>query len=309
MEGRKELAALIERYATTDGVHPTAIPRVHLIRVSRPTEPIHVLHEPALCIVAQGRKQVMLGESVYAYGPEQYLVVSVDLPIVGQVTEAAPDQPYLCLRLDLDPAMLSALMLDAGGTPDRTAAESREEDRRATGAGLSLSTVTPELLDSAVRLLRLLAAPRDIPILAPLAEREILYRLLTGDQSAQFRQIALADGKLQRVNRAIRWIKQNFAEPFSIDRVAAEARMSPSALHQHFKAVTAMSPLQYQKQLRLQEARRLIVSRAMDAATAGFNVGYESPSQFSREYRRMFGAPPLRDVARLRAAPDLFQPV
>ncbi|WP_207461318.1 AraC family transcriptional regulator [Azospirillum sp. SYSU D00513] len=309
MQGRKELAALIERYATTDGVHPTAIPRVHLIRVSRPTEPIHVLHEPALCIVAQGRKQVMLGESVYAYGPEQYLVVSVDLPIAGQVTEATPDQPYLCLRLDLDPAMLSALMLDAGGTPDRTAAESREKDRRATGAGLSLSMVTPELLDSAVRLLRLLAAPRDIPILAPLAEREILYRLLTGEQSAQFRQIALADGKLQRVNRAIRWIKQNFAEPFSIDRVAAEARMSPSALHQHFKAVTAMSPLQYQKQLRLQEARRLIVSRAMDAATAGFNVGYESPSQFSREYRRMFGAPPLRDVARLRAAPDLFQPV
>jgi AraC-like DNA-binding protein len=219
------------------------------------------------------------------------------VPITGQIIEADPKTPYLCLRVDLDAAMLSALMVEAGSSG--TASQH-------PGPALSLSRVTPELLDAAIRLLRLLAAPRDMPILSPLAEREILYRLLMGEQGSKIRQIATADGKLQQVNRAVGWIKRNYRKPFRIEAVASEARTSPSALHHHFKAVTAMSPLQYQKQLRLQEARRPILGLSMDAATAGHEVGYESPSQFSREYRRrLFGAPPLRDTARLKAMPDV----
>ena len=293
-----ELARLIGQYAEQDGVHATAIPRLFLIRSSRPTEPIHAVHEPAVCFVAQGRKQVMVGRSPYVYDSAKYLVVSVDVPVVGQILEASAEAPYLCLRLDLDPAAIGALMLEA----KLPAAESGQP-----GRALALSSITAELLDAAIRLVRLLAAPCDVPILAPLAEREILYRLLLGDQTAKLRQIAQAESKLQQINRAIGWIKTNFREPFSIDAVASEARMSPSTLHAHFKAVTSMSPLQYQKQLRLQEARRLILSQSIDAAIAGHSVGYESPSQFSREYRRTFGAPPARDVARLRASPTWLQ--
>jgi AraC-like DNA-binding protein len=292
------LADLIEQYAEGDGMHATAIPRLFLIRSSSPTQPIHALHEPAICIVARGRKQVMVGQSVLVYDRAKYLVVSVDVPIVGQILEASADAPYLCIRLDLDPAAIGALLLEA---------QVPGADSDAPGPALSLSTVTAELLDAVIRLVRLLAAPHDIPILAPLAEREILYRLLLGDQTSKLRQIAFAESKLQQINRAIGWIKKNFREPFSIDVVAAEARMSPSTLHEHFKSVTSMSPLQYQKQLRLQEARRLILLQSIDAAVAGHSVGYDSPSQFSREYKRMFGAPPARDVANLRAAPLALQ--
>jgi len=290
------LAGLIDRYSAGDGIHATAIPRLWTIRVSQPTEPLHTLHQPALCIVAQGRKQVMLGERIFAYDPTHYLVGSVDVPIVGQVIEASADAPYLCLRLDLDPVTLSALILDAGidgSAPD------------VTGPSLQLDVVTPELCDAAIRFLQLLGSPADIAILAPLVEREILYRLLQSPQGARLRQIARADSKLQQVNRAIGWIKRHYRHPFSIEQVATEARMSASALHEHFKAVTAMSPLQYQKQLRLQEARRLMVGLSLDAATAGHEVGYDSPSQFSREYSRLFGAPPSRDVSRLRQSPGL----
>ncbi|HKU93759.1 MAG TPA: AraC family transcriptional regulator [Vineibacter sp.] len=296
MEAGRELAELIERFADKDGIHATPIPRLFLIRASRPTVPLHALHRPAVCFVAQGRKQVMVGDAVYVYDKAQYLIVSVDVPVIGQILKASPKNPYLCLRLDLDPATLGALLLETG---------LRAGDGRQPGPALGLSAMTSELLDAATRLTRLLAAPRDIAVLAPLVEREILYRLLKGDQAARLQQIAFADSKLQQVNRAIGWIKHNFAKPFSIDVIAAEACMSPSALHQHFKSVTAMSPLQYQKQLRLQEARRLILSEAVDAATAGHAVGYDSASQFSREYGRLFGAPPRRDIARLKTAPDL----
>lgn len=292
MQQVEELAELISRLCASDGIHQTAIPRLLLIRSGQPTQPLHALHEPALCIVVQGRKQVMLGDRLYNYDRSKYLVVSVDLPVIGQVVEATDEEPYLCLRLDLDPVMLGAVMLEAGLA---------DADAGGAGPGLTLSPVAPELLDAALRLVRLLETPRDIAILAPLAEREILYRLMTGEQAARLRQIATGESRLQQVNRAIGWIKRNYDKAFSVETLAQEARMSPSALHQHFKAVTAMSPLQYQKQLRLQEARRLILGAALDAASAGFRVGYESPSQFSREYRRLFGAPPLRDAARLRS--------
>ena len=290
-----ELAQLIERYSAGEGIHPTAVPRLTLIRADRPTERLHALHEPALCIVAQGRKVVMLADTIFEYDRSQFLVVSVDVPVVGQVIEASADKPYLCLRFDLDAKVLGSLMLDAGIAPSPAGQP---------GSSLMLSAVTPDLLDAAVRLVRLLASPRDIPVLAPLAEREILYRLLLGEQAARLQQIAVADSKLQQINRAVTWIKNNYDKPFRIDAVAAEARMSASALHAHFKAVTEMTPLQYQKQLRLQQARLLMFGQTLDAASASHRVGYESPSQFSREYARLFGAPPLRDIARLRAAPD-----
>lgn len=289
-----ELAALIEQFAAGDGVNPTAIPRALLYRSSHPTDAIPAVYEPSVCFIAQGSKRLMTGDRALVYDKAKYLVVSVDIPVVGQILEASPKRPYLCLCLNLDRGMLGTLMLEAGIS---------RADSDQPGPALSLSEVTDELIDAAVRLLRLLAKPQDIPILAPLAEREILYRLLHGGQAAKLKQIAFAESKLQEVNRAILWIKENFREPFSIDKVASEARMSASALHEHFKAVTAMSPLQFQKHLRLQEGRRLMLSQSIDAATAGHTVGYESPSQFSREYSRLFGAPPVRDIERLRTNP------
>jgi AraC-like DNA-binding protein len=291
---RSELASLADRHIVADGIHASAIPRLVLIRASQPSEPIPTVYEPTVCIVAQGRKQTMLANEVYFYDPEKYLVVTVDLPVVGQVIEASPEKPYLCVCLNLDPGQLSALMVELGQNVPRN------PQAEGLGLGLSLSPIEPALLNAVVRLLRLLDTPQDIPILAPLIEREILYRLLSGDYSERLRQIALGDSRMVSVSRAITWIKQNYAEPFRIETIAREARLSPSALHHSFKSVTAMSPLQYQKQLRLQEARRLMLAQAMDAATASHHVGYESPSQFSREYSRLFGAPPSRDIARLK---------
>ncbi|MDF5706414.1 MAG: AraC family transcriptional regulator [Nostoc sp. S4] len=287
-----ELAALIAQNSGTDGVHATAIERLFLICSSQPTAPLHALHQPALCIVAQGKKQVMLADYVYVYGQDQCLVVSIDLPLVGQVIEATPPLPYLCLRLDLDPGELSTLIMEA--KLDAPANQRPEP-------GLFLSPVSPQLLDAAIRLLQLLETPQDIAILAPLIIREILYRLLSGKQSARLRQIALVDKRLQGIAKAIDWLKWNYEKPFRIDAIARQACMSPSSFHHHFKSVTAMSPLQYQKQLRLQQARRLMLGQGIDAATASHYVGYESPSQFSREYSRLFGAPPLRDITRLKS--------
>lgn len=291
MIGQASLTELIARCAKSDGVHETVIPRLALIRASNPSAPLYAVHKPAVCIITQGRKQVMLGEEIYAYGPERYLVVSADVPVVAFVTEATPDAPYLCFRLDLDPGLLGDLVLDSDlGRTDE-----------APGRSLALEQVTPELIGAAGRLVALLDAPRDIPVLAPLAEREILYRLLLGSQAPRLRQIANPNSRLQGINRVIGWIRRHYQEPLRIEDMAHVARMSPSVLHQHFKAVTAMSPLQYQKQFRLQEARRLMLAQAMDAATASQSVGYESPTQFSREYSRLFGAPPKRDVSRMRA--------
>ncbi len=292
MASSKDLAELIDRYAETEGlVEETALPRVMLVKSTRRTEPIHALQSAAVCIIASGRKRVMLGQDVFTYDPEQYLIASVDLPLVGEVIEATQEEPYLCFVLKLDPAMLASMLVEFGVQRGRS---------MRTGPALSLGKVSPELLDAAVRLMRLMETPSDIPALAPLAEREILYRLMRGGEAEKLGEIALADGRLGQVNRAIDWIKRNFREPFEMDAVCAEARMSQSALHAHFKSVTLMSPLQYQKQLRLQEARRLILTKSADAAGAGHAVGYDSPSQFSREYRRLFGAPPMRDGERLR---------
>jgi AraC-like DNA-binding protein len=288
-----EIIELIEKYTSgVDGIHETPIPRLKLFRASTPTEPIHALHEPSICLVVQGKKRVLIGDAALDYDSSRFLAASVDVPVIGQVIEASPAAPYLCFKLEIDRAMLAALAMEMG-----PAIEAGDP-----APGVALSPTTPELVDAAVRLLRLAETPRDIAMLAPMAERELLYRLLAGEYGSRLRQLAHADSKLSQVNRAISWIKQNYREAFSIEALAAEARMSSSALHVHFKQVTSFSPLQYQKQMRLQEARRLIFAEAMDAARAAHEVGYDSPSQFSREYRRLYGAPPLQDVTRLRAA-------
>src|SRR5262249_16781041 len=216
---------LIGRNIDADGMRATAIPRLFLMRASQLTEPLSTVYEPALCIVAQGRKQVVLADEVYFYGPEQCLVISVDLPVVGQVIEATPAEPYLCLRLELDPGEVSALMMGMGqsGKRNQPAAPLR--------LGLTGKPVGRAPLDAVLRLARLLETPNDIPILAPLVEREILYRLLSGEYSDRLRQIAMADHRVVAVNRAISWLKRNYATPFRIETVAREARMSPSALH------------------------------------------------------------------------------
>ena len=227
MDRFQDLVALVAQFATEDGVHATAVPRLSLIRASRPTEPTHGLHQPALCIIAQGRKQVMVGDRVFIYDSATHLVVSVDTPVVGQVLDATPDEPYLCVRLDIQPAQVGALIMESGRVPNADAAP---------GPALSLSPVTTELLDAVIRLVGLLQHPADIPVLAPMIEREILYRLLSGDQAAKLHQIAVAESRLQHVNRAIGWIIRHYRQPFTIEAVAAEAGMSPSALPRHRRA-------------------------------------------------------------------------
>lgn len=274
----------------------TALPRVRLVRSDTPTLPVAVVYQPILYIVAQGAKRALLGASVVEYSAGQCLLVSVDLPVTGAVIQASPEAPYLAFALALDTAVLADMLLALPSPP--------------TGApspGLAVSPVTPDVLDAVLRLLRLLDTPAHIPMLAPLVEREILYRLLTGAQAPMLRQIAMAHSQLVHIGRAIGWIRSHFAEPLRIDTVAQQVHMTASTFHRHFKAVTAMSPLQYQKQIRLQEARRLLLAGQADAASIGFAVGYESPSQFSREYARMFGQPPLRDAVRLRAEGALVE--
>jgi AraC-like DNA-binding protein len=293
-----DLASIVAQHLSFDGVEPCALPRVKLIRSSATTTSIPVIYEPALCIVAQGRKRVSLGTVDYIFDASKYLVVSVDLPLLGSVLEASPDRPYLCASLDLDLKVLSELLLEHGSNILNPAATNEFDTN--SKPGLALDKVTPELSDAFIRLLRLLDTPKDIPTLAPLAEREILYRLLALDRSGMMRHIANSQSRLSQISRAVIWIKANFAAPFTIDQVADEAGMSSSALYQHFKAVTTYSPLQYRTRLRLQEARRLLMAQACDAASAGFAVGYESPSHFSRDYAKAFGQPPMQDALRLR---------
>ncbi len=285
-----KLVSAVERHAGADGAHDTAVPALTLYRSSAPSDLTAGVYEPSLCVVAQGAKELLLADETYRYGAAQSLLVSVDLPVAARVVEASPGRPYLCVRLALDPAAVGELLAD-GPTPLPPGAPAR---------GLGVSPVEPALLDAVERLVALLDSPRDVAALAPLVLREITYRLLTGPHGPRLRQIAAAGAPAQRVARAIRWLKDHFAEPLRVESLAKHVRMSPSAFFLHFKGVTAMSPLQYQKRLRLQEARRLMLGGGLNAAEAAFRVGYESPSQFSREYRRLFGAPPRRDVDALR---------
>lgn len=288
-----ELADRVARNTRGDGLNETPVPGLALIRASAPSQPLPSVYHPSLCVVVQGRKRALLGDEVFVYDPLHYLVVSMTLPVTGQIIDATPQQPYLCLRVDIDPRLVTELLaqLPPSSPP-----------REPASRPLFLARTSASLLDAVLRLARLLDTPEEAPVLAPLALREIHYRVLTGELGERLRQLCDVDGPSQRVARAIELLKQRYADTLRIEELAAAAHMSPSALHQRFKAVTTMSPLQFQKQLRLQEARRLMLADGMEAAAAGHRVGYESPSQFSREYRRLFGAPPRREIASVRLA-------
>ena len=292
MQAIRDLASQIAQHVPGDGMHQSPVPGMWLIRSDQTTEPLNIVHAPAVCIIAQGAKLVSLAGTDYRYDTAKFLVISVDLPVTGCVTLATQDEPYLCLRVDLDAQLLAALDLEA---PARPAAPNTPPAR-----GLFLQETNPALLDVANRMMRLLDAPQDIAVLAPLLRKEFHYRLLTGEHAAMVRHCARSDGRMAQVTRAICWIKDNYNRPLSVERLACDVGMSTSTLHEHFKTVTSMSPLQYQKQLRLQEARRLMLTGSTDAARAGHAVGYESSSQFSREYARFFGLSPGRDSTRLR---------
>jgi len=289
--GVAALAERIARWTENGELHATAIPDLSLFRRNEPTEPISGMYEPSICLAVQGAKRVILGEDTYVYDAHHYLITSVHLPTIVQIIEASPEKPYLGLRLKLDLREISQLMVDSNLPQPRPQQSSR---------GMATGEMTLPIIRAFQRLIDLLAEKQDIPILAPNIQREIIYRLLVGDQGERLRQIASAGSQSQQIARAIEWLKGNYSEQLSIDDLAAQASMSNSTFHHHFRSMTALSPLQFQKQLRLQEARRLMLTERMDAANAAFQVGYESPSQFNREYNRQFGAPPLRDITKLR---------
>ncbi len=287
----ESLGNSIARWTDKGEQHVAAIPGLSLFRRAEPTEPISGMYEPSICLVAQGAKRVLLGDDTYVYDAHHYLITSVHLPTVVQIIKASREKPYLGLRLKLDKREIAQLMVDSN-LPSPPAQQSSR--------GMATGEVTLPLLTAFERLLDLLAEQKDIPILAPIIQREIIYRLLVGDQGARLRQIASAGSQSHQIGQAIDWLKGNFRGPLRIDDLATQVNMSTSTFHHHFRTLTAMSPLQFQKMLRLNEARRLMLTENNDATTAAFQVGYESPSQFSREYSRLFGAPPLRDITNLR---------
>ncbi len=288
-----ELRELLARHARADGT--TDIDGVLISRAEHPTKPTASMTGMVLAVMAQGWKTIALGDRVYDYRAGQYLIASVDMPIIGQYTEASPGEPALTFGMVLEPAAIAELLLQSG---------TAELPPGGKGAvpGLAVSEAPDDLLDAVVRMLRLLDEPRDVEVLAPLVKREILWRLITGEQGAVIRQLSLADSSLTHVARAVRWIRDHYRESFRVQDLARTTGMSVSAFHRSFQAVTAMSPIQFQKQIRLQEARLLLATSPNDVTGISYTVGYDSPSQFSREYRRQFGAAPSQDAVSLRTS-------
>jgi len=286
------LAPLIDRLTSSDGAYQTAIPSLTLNRWSHPGAGVCVMTSPALTIAVQGIKRVMLGDETYTYDAAHYLVTAVDLPVVAQIITATPQAPYLCLSLQIDRRIVDEIL----ATMPPVMAPVR------VSRGIGVNPLTPPLVDAACRLVRLLDTPRDILTLAPLIEREILYRALSSDDSGRLTAVSGGHGQSRQIARAIAWIVSNYAQPLRVETLAREVGMSVSSFHYHFKALTALTPLQYQKHLRLAEARRLMLTEQLDAASASYRVGYESPSHFSREYRRRYGAPPARHIETTRQA-------
>lgn len=269
----------------------TDVPELSLFHRNEPTQLVTTLYEPSICLVIQGEKRVILGEDTYFYGPDKYLIVSVNLPATVQVLKASPKQPYLGLLLKLDRREISQLMIDSS-IPSTS---SMGQSKRAMATG----TNTVSLLAAFKRLVDLLSTPQDIPILSPLIQKEIIYRLLVGEQGTLLRQTVSVGTHSHNIAKVIDWVKINFTRPLTIDDLTKQACMSNSTFHHHFRSITAMSPLQYVKTLRLYEARRLMLTEDYDAASASYKVGYDSPSQFSREYKRQFGDSPQRDIKKL----------
>lgn len=290
---RAELAAMVEQHTGSDGVHQTVIPRLAFSRATQSQNPVHAIFEPAFCVLAQGSKRVLLGNEVYIYDSSHYLIAAQTLPLSAQVIDASPEAPYLGLRLAFDVKDIAALALDMRLGDTRSSPQASQR-------GLCTGALSTTLLEPVLRMVKLLSTPEDVPALAPLIYRELLYRLLKLPEGWRLAQMAIVDSHSQRIAQAIAALTQRYQQPLRVEDLADEIHMSVSSLHHHFKSVTAMSPLQFQKQLRLQEARRIMIGEQVDAATAGHRVGYESQSQFNREYSRFFGSPPARDVKRLR---------
>ena len=275
----------------TDGT-VEVFPGFRISRASRPSEPVRSVYEPSFCFVAQGSKRAMLGGEIFRYDSKNYLIFTLDLPVAFQVEQASEKQPYLGLRLGLDPALVASVVMES---------DIQIKKGDASTKAMNVSSVDADLLDALLRLVRLVETPAERKVLAPLITREIIYRLLIGGQGARLNHILASGGDTRRISKAITHLREHFDEQLKIEEIARELGMSVSGFHHHFKSVTSMSPLQFQKHLRLQEARRLMLGEDMDAASAGFRVGYEDPSHFSREYKRHFGAPPHGDITSLRS--------
>lgn len=287
---RAELVERIARAIREDGtVEP--LKGIHLLRFSSPNEPLHSISEPAFSVIAQGSKELYLGEEHYRYDPYHYCLGTLELPVTSRIIEASTERPYLCFRLELDPILVGSVMTELGYT-----APPKPSDVKA----INVTLLDADLLDAVVRLVRLIENPAEAQILAPLVKREIVYRLLMGKQGDRLRHIAVLSGYSPPIARAIERLQKDFDQPLRIDDIASELGMSASGFHHHFKAVTSMSPLQFQKRLRLQEARRLMLGDGLDATSAASRVGYHNAAHFNREYKSLFGLPPMRDVERLR---------
>jgi|SRR5215831_5509658 len=290
---RADLLERMQKAIPHDGAREV-LDGLFLARLTKPTASALALYKPAFCFVVQGGKQVLIGDEVLWYDPGHYLLFTVDLPVIFRVEEASNEKPYFGMRLDLEPSLVASVMMEAG-------ANARKGDARIKAIGVN--AVDADLLDAVVRLVRLAEKPEEQRILAPLVKREIVYRLLAGGEGARLGHLlASSRGDTRRISRAIGRLREHYHEPLKIDEIARDLGMSVSGFHHHFKSVTSMSPLQFQKQMRLQEARRLMLGEELDAASAGHRVGYEDPAYFSRDYKKLFGAPPQRDIARLRGS-------
>jgi AraC-like DNA-binding protein len=291
-DNRAELVDRISHKALEDGV-VEPLPGVHMARASRALKGVHGVFPTALCVIAQGAKEVFVGDSMYTYDPNNYLLATVELPAVSRIKQASFIKPYLSLRINLDPALVASVMVEAGMGVPRGQADAK---------GFAVSTLTTDLLDACVRLVSLIDSPSEARVLVPLIKREIVFRLLMGEQGPRLRYLPALGSDSHSIARALEILRKEYDHPLRIEEIARELGMSASGFHHRFKAVTDMSPIQFQKQLRLQQARKLMVGENMDAATAGFRVGYSDASHFSRDYKKHFGDPPARDVEQVREA-------
>ncbi|EGR1118398.1 TPA: AraC family transcriptional regulator N-terminal domain-containing protein [Vibrio parahaemolyticus] len=287
----QKLAKLIERWTGNANQYDTPISGLRFSRWTTPTPPTSYTHNPSICLIAQGRKRVLLGEESFIYDANHFLISSVDLPIIANIIEASEEQPYLGLIMELDLTEISQLIVDS----ELAFTQSKEAQK-----GIAVGELSESLLDAFVRLAELLDEGQNIKILAPIIKREIFYRLLMSKQGTRLHQIVTAGSHSHQIAKAIDWLKNNFVKPLSVGDLASYTGMSKSSFYTHFRSMTSMTPLQFQKKLRLSEARRLMLTENLDAMAATFKVGYESPSQFSREYSRLFGAPPSKDIKSLR---------
>lgn len=287
---RNELVQIIARRCLSDGANKMA-DGLNFYRHPALTEPLHGLYSPSICIIAQGAKEVQMGEERFRYDPAHFLLSSLDVPVITQIVEATAEKPFLGLKLDLDPALIASVSVETGVSPGRNDSSVKS---------IAVGKLQGDLLDAFVRLFRLLDNPGDYRVVSPLVTREIIYRLLTSEHGPRLRQMAAFGGHTNRITKAVQTLRTKFNESLSVEELARELGMSVSSFHQHFKTATSMSPLQFQKLLRLQEARRLLLTEELDASSAAVRVGYDDASQFTREYKRLFGDPPMRDIARFK---------